>query len=118
MGRTLYRNLIPSLILLAYWKTWRKLFPNYWFWFWVAAGSIIAVALVGVASTAVDRIALYFIPIQMVVMARLPYLLRQRIPASTVITGIVFGYALVLFVWLNYASHAGYWLPYRNMLFL
>jgi hypothetical protein len=111
-------NLVPSLILLAYWKTWRTLFPNYWFWFWVAAGSIIAVALVGVASTAVDRIALYFIPIQVVVMARLPYLLRQRIPTSTVITGIVFGYALVLFVWLNYASHAGYWIPYRNMLFL
>ncbi|MFC1702013.1 EpsG family protein [Pseudomonadota bacterium] len=111
-------NLVPSLILLAYWKTWRTAFPNYWFWFWIAAGSVVAVALVGFASTAVDRIALYFIPIQVVVFARLPFLLRQRISPGTVTAGIVLGYTLVLYVWLNYASHAHYWLPYQNMLFL
>jgi hypothetical protein len=32
--------------------------------------------------------------------------------------GIVLGYGLVLFVWLNYAIHAGSWLPYRNILFI
>lgn len=111
-------NLVPSLILLAYWKTWRTLFPNYWFWFWIAAGSVVAVGLVGFASTAVDRIALYFIPIQVVVFARLPYLLRHRISPATVVAGIVLGYALVLYVWLNYATHARYWIPYKNMLFL
>ena len=26
--------------------------------------------------------------------------------------------AAVLFVWLNYATHAKYWLPYQNWLFL
>jgi len=111
-------NLVPSLILLAYWKTWRTAFPNYWFWFWIAAGSVVAVALVGFASTAVDRIALYFIPIQVVVFARLPLLLRQRFSPGTVTAGIVLGYALVLYVWLNYATHARYWVPYHNMLFL
>lgn len=111
-------NLVPSLILLAYWKTWRKVFPNYWFWFWIAAGSILAVAFVGLASTAVDRIALYFIPIQLVVFSRLPFLLRKQISPATITTGIVLGYALVLFVWLNYATHARYWIPYQNMLFL
>jgi hypothetical protein len=111
-------NLVPSLILLAYWKTWRTAFPDYWFWFWIAAGSVAAVFLVGFASTAVDRIALYFIPIQVVVFARLPLLLRRQISPATVTAGIVFGYALVLFVWLNYAHHAHYWIPYRNMLFL
>ena len=111
-------NLVPSLILLAYWKTWRTAFPNYWFWFWIAAGSVLAVALVGFASTAVDRIALYFIPIQIVVFARLPFLVRERISPGTVTAGIVLGYALVLYVWLNYATHARYWIPYKNMLFL
>jgi hypothetical protein len=111
-------NLVPSLILLAYWKTWRKVFPNYWFWFWIAAGSVVAVALVGVASTAVDRIALYFIPIQVVVFARLPFLLKNKISPATVTAGIVLGYALVLYVWLNYAAHAHYWLPYQNVLFV
>lgn len=111
-------NLVPSLILLAYWKTWRTVFPNYWFWFWIAAGSLLAVALVGVASTAVDRIALYFIPIQVVVFSRLPFLLRKQVSPAIVTIGIVLGYALVLFVWLNYATHARYWLPYQNVLFL
>lgn len=111
-------NLVPSVILLAYWKTWRTAFPNYWFWFWIAAGSLVAVALVGVASTAVDRIALYFIPIQVVVFARLPFLLRRQFSPETVTIAIVSGYGLVLYVWLNYATHAHYWIPYRNMLFL
>ena len=30
---------------------------------------------------------------------------------------IVLGYAAVLFVWLNYAVHAKYWVPYQNTLF-
>jgi hypothetical protein len=30
---------------------------------------------------------------------------------------IVFGYGVVLFVWLHFAAHAKYWLPYRNILF-
>ena len=111
-------NLVPSLILLAYWKTWRTVFPNYWFWFWIAAGSVLAAVLVGVASTAVDRIALYLIPIQVVVFARLPFLLRNKISPAVITASVVLGYALVLYVWLNYATHAKYWVPYQNMLFL
>jgi hypothetical protein len=113
-----FMNLLPSLILLAFWRTWRKIFPDYWYWFWIAAGSVLAVLLVGVASTAVDRIALYFIPIQIAVFSRLPSLIRNRSNAKVIRFGIVFGYALVLFIWLNYATHARSWLPYQNLLFL
>jgi len=111
-------NLVPSLILLGFWKTWRELFPDYWFWFWIAVGSVVSLLLVGVASTAVDRIALYFLPIQLVVFSRLPYLLRGRIDPNVLKSGIVLGYALVLYVWLNYATHARYWIPYQNLWFL
>jgi len=74
----------------------------------------VSVTFVDVASTAVDRMALYFIPIQMVVFSRLPYLLSKNISPNITSYGIILGYALVLFVWLNYASHAKYWLPYQN----
>jgi hypothetical protein len=111
-------NLVPSLILLAYYKSWRKSFPDYWFWFWIAVGSVLAVGLVDIASTAVDRVALYFLPIQLVVFARLPYLLRNGVEPGFVKVGIVTGYAIVLYVWLNYASHAYAWLPYKNYLFM
>jgi hypothetical protein len=111
-------NLVPSLILLFFWKTWRQTFPDYWFWFWIATGSVLAVGLVPFASTAVDRIALYFLPIQLVVFARLPYLLQGRLDPGLLKAGIVAGYALVLYVWLNYADHAYFWLPYQNYLFM
>jgi hypothetical protein len=110
-------NLVPSLILLFYWRRWKEAFPNFWFWFWISIASIVSVAFVGVASTAVDRVTLYFIPIQIAVFSRLPYLASRTIaPASTVLA-ILLVYSTVLYVWLNYATHAPYWLPYQNALF-
>ena len=110
-------NLVPSVILLLFGRSWKRRFPDYWFWFWIALGSILTVLLVGAASTAVDRIALYFIPIQLAVFSRLPSLIRHQGTSVVVRYGIVVGYALVLFVWLNYASHAKYWIPYGNVIF-
>lgn len=110
-------NLFPSLLFFMYRKEWKKSFDDYTFWFWIALGSIISVGLVGFASTAVDRVALYFIPIQLVVFARLPYLARKQISPSVIKVLIVLMYTLVLFVWLNFASHSYAWLPYQNLLF-
>ena len=111
-------NLIPSLLLLMYRKEWKRSFNDYTFWFWIAIGSIVAMALVGFASTAVDRMALYFIPIQLAVYGRLPYLARNQISPVMMKVIIVFGYAIVLFVWLNFGTFSGWWQPYRNILFM
>lgn len=113
-----WMNFVPSLLLLLYLRSWKKLFPNYWFWFLLAVGSMVGIILVDIASTAVDRVALYFTPIQVAVFSRLPYLTRKQISPQILRFGIVIGYALVLFVWLNYASHAQYWLPYKSVIFL
>lgn len=110
-------NFIPSLLLLYYRKEWQRSFNDYTFWFWIALGSIISVGLVGFASTAVDRIALYFIPIQLVVFGRLPYLARNQISPAFIKVVIVLGYALIFFVWLNFATHAYAWVPYDNIIF-
>lgn len=65
-------------------------------------------------STALDRMALYLIPLQLVVASHLPDGLGGRNRQNT---GGVFWvlayYALVQFVWLNFAGHAPYWLPYQ-----
>jgi len=50
------------------------------------------------------------------VFVRLPLLLYDRFPPPLLRFSIIMGYAAVLFVWLNYATHAQYWLPYRNTL--
>ena len=110
-------NLVPSLVLLFYWRKWKDTYPNFWFWFWIGIGSIVSVMLVGVASTAVDRISLYFIPIQIAVFSRLPYLANKTMSPNYTVLVVLLGYAAVLFVWLNFATHARYWVPYHNYLF-
>ncbi len=118
-------NVLPSVCLLLYWRQWKQLLPNFWFWFCIAIGSIVSIALVDVASTAVDRIALYCIPIQLVIFTRLPRLVKNHfswrsksISTHFVMFVLILAYAAVLFVWLNYATHADYWLPYQNVIFL
>jgi hypothetical protein len=76
-----------------------------------------AIGLFTVASsTAVDRLALYLIPLQIFVGSRIP---DTRIfgiaPASWNQLLILFSFA-VLIVWLLFAGHSQYWLPYRNLL--
>ncbi len=117
-----FMNVLPSLLLLIYWKRWKQSIPNHWFWFWLAVGSLVAFGIVDYASTAVDRMALYFAPIQLAIYSRLvhlPLLPGQRqLDPDMLTAAVVLGYAVVLYVWLNYASHAHYWVPYQNIIFL
>lgn len=74
--------------------------------------SVVALFTVS-ASSGVDRLSLYLLPIQAVAYSNLPYCLRRnRASDVTTLIGLV-GYAfLVQFIWLNYAFNAGYWIPY------
>ena len=65
-------------------------------------------------STALDRMALYFIPLQIVIASHLPDIFgsRGRKNNGGVFT-VLFYFAIVQFIWLNFAGHAPYWLPYQ-----
>lgn len=77
----------------------------------VAFGLLISGA---VPSTAVDRMALYIIPLQVFVFSNLPDALGgPESRKKTVITLILLFYALAFFVWLNFANFSHWWLPYR-----
>lgn len=65
------------------------------------------------SSTVVDRLSLYLLPLQMAVLARLPVAVTTPILARFAVVAYS---AVVLFVWLNYAVHADYWLPYRTII--
>ena len=68
-----------------------------------------------VSSTAVDRVALYLIPLQLFVFARLPRLAATTKTRTLVVLGIVGYYASVQFVWLNFATDSAGWGPYQCM---
>jgi hypothetical protein len=80
--------------------------------------AVIGLAFVGLlfvspSSTAVDRMALYIIPIQLLVLGRLPLALARTRDAYTLLAaGVVVYSAVVMFVWLNFANDASDWVPY------
>ena len=65
-------------------------------------------------STALDRMALYIIPLQLVVYAHLPDAIgvfgRRN---QAIVALILLYYATTLFAWLNFATHSSYWIPYQ-----
>jgi hypothetical protein len=80
--------------------------------------ALMALAFVGLllaspSSTAVDRMALYVIPIQLLVLGRLPLAFAgSRSGYRVLVAGVVAYSGAVLVVWLNLADNASDWLPY------
>jgi hypothetical protein len=105
---------VPAVILLLTWKRLRISPPEVRLWRWLATMALIllGVLFVSPSSTAVDRVALYLLPLQLFVFSHLPNLLRGG-SRLAVVAAVLLYYSVVQFVWLNYASHAIVWLPYR-----
>jgi hypothetical protein len=74
--------------------------------------SLLSMILLGVlsSSTVVDRLSLYLIPLQIVVLTRVALLAGSRLAGTTAVLAYSF---LIEFVWLNFADHARYWVPYQ-----
>lgn len=107
-------NAIPAGLMILWGKRLAPDPQERKLWTWIALFALLCLPLVGYASTAVDRIALYLIPIQLFVFSRVPTLAGNDMRLRTLLVlGVIGYYTAVLFVWLNFATHAEYWLPYR-----
>lgn len=109
-------NAVPAVLMLYFRKRFAMTKSEKRLWIIFSLISIlmfIAFFPTGL-STALDRIALYFIPLQLVVFAHLPDVIgRQGGRNQGIVAGVLVYYAAVLFGWLNFAAHSTYWLPYR-----
>lgn len=109
-------NAVPAALLLLYRKRFDM--PEAELQLWKIM-SVTALAMLGALattgfSTALDRMALYFIPLQLVVFSYLPDILGPPNRKNAhIVALILFYYAAVLFVWLNFAAHSEWWLPYQ-----
>ena len=87
---------------------------------WTLLSLLAVAAAIGLftvaSSTAVDRLALYLIPLQLFVGSRLPDTRLFSIPPATWNQLLIAFSFAVLIVWLLFAGHSSYWLPYRNLL--
>ena len=81
-----------------------------WFYFSLASFGALAALAVTPSSTAIDRLSLYLMPLQVVVLSRLPFVYASRQLGTALVVAYCFA---VQFVWLNFAVHAKYWIPYQ-----
>ena len=87
---------------------------------WTLLSLMAVAASIGLAtvasSTAVDRLALYLIPLQLYVGSRIPDVRLFGI-SPTIWNQLLIALSFaVLMVWLLFAGNSQYWLPYRNLL--
>ncbi len=109
-------NLPPALLFLLFQRRFQLSVQQKLLWrnFSIAALVALTILLFTEATTAVDRLALYLIPLQIFVLSRLPEAFPDRRKVNGQLALAVVAYsALIQFVWLNYAANAGSWLPYQ-----
>lgn len=113
-------NLPPAVLALTLRR--RLGFTPYqsdlWSVFALVALATLPLVLAASFSTAIDRLALFLIPLQIVILPRLPYIFGDRKALNAQLTLAVIGYsAAVQMVWLVFATHADCWVPYHSYIF-
>ena len=114
-------NVAAAVVLYVY----RKNLPfaegerRLWYVFAIAGIGFAAMLLFSPSSTAVDRVALYILPLQVVVFSRLPDIHWQKGVRSLAFkAAVIVSSLLVLIVWLELGNASYTWIPYRNYLWL
>jgi hypothetical protein len=109
-------NALPATIFLLLRNRFDLNEAQQSFWTWMSFGALAFIVLLAVSpsSTAVDRVALYWIPVQLFVWSRLPQAMGQRAGTQRQWLIVVLAYSFSMqFVWLFYADHRLAWLPYK-----
>ena len=84
----------------------RRLWRNF------ALASLAAMIMLALtpSSTAVDRISIYLMPLQIAVLTRFALVGRHRIAGTAAVLAYIFA---IEFVWLNFAQFSRFWVPYQ-----
>jgi len=112
-------NLVPATIFLLFWRRFQLSRDQLRLWTIFSVGSFVALGLLLTtpSSTAVDRISLYLIPLQIFVLSRVPRVFSKTANASVGLKFAIIMYsAAVQFTWLNYAENSSAWVPYNSYL--
>lgn len=109
-------NALPAAIVLIFRRRFNPDAKTRNFWLWMAWSALLFVPLliISPSSTAVDRVALYWIPLQIFVWSRVPDAFGVSGRRNPVwVFGVAAYSASIMTVWLMFADHAYAWLPYR-----
>ena len=109
-------NAVPGAALLLFAKKFSNEFRVNPHWYVIASIAVVSPFFAFIATTAFDRVAIYFMVIQIYVWSRIPMIFQNRDASAAITIGIILVYGLVFWVWLNYANHSYNWVPYTSIL--
>jgi hypothetical protein len=105
-------SVVPSLLYLVNRPKFRfsSVESKLWFYFSIASLALAVLLVASRSSTAIDRLALYVIPIQLAVWSRAHVAYNLHSVGRLLVVALA---GALLFTWLTFAVHAGYWVPYQ-----
>ena len=110
-------GVVAAIVFFLFKKRWKSVYKDSNLWSLFSMAILLLTPLVFIISTTVDRIALYLLPMQIVIFTRITILIIDNNIKYIFMVAILSMYVLVLYIWLNYGLHSVYWLPYKNILF-
>jgi hypothetical protein len=112
----LFMTFISAVLFFLYRREFKEVFYDERLWFVFSIISIFLLPLAFYYSTFIDRIAIYFIPLQLVVFSRIPILIESKINRTIFVFFVIALYLSSLFIWLFFGNFSNHWLPYQNIL--
>jgi hypothetical protein len=105
-------SVLPAILFLVAGRSMGFTRDQHLVWrnFSLASLALLALLFFLPSSAAVDRLALYTIPLQIAVLSRVRSVKPLRNTGAVLL--VLYSFA-VMFVWLNFANHAEYWVPYK-----
>ncbi len=110
-------NAVPALLFVFLKNHLQLAHTQRRLWLMMSLFALACIPLVVLSSTATDRVALYLMPLQLFLFARIYLVSDSPIWRSVIVLGVLFYYALVQLVWLTLANNAEAWLPYQMVWF-
>ncbi len=108
---------VPAVVLLLYQRRLGLTEQLRSFWVALSWASVVLLLILlwfPANSTAVDRVALYLLPLQLMVFSHLPSVWVFKGLPRFFVTLMVAAYSVLLMLaWLLFASHSNAWLPYQ-----
>ena len=108
-------NALPAALFMLYRKRFYLSESEIKFWTAISFCSLFFILLLvaSPSSTAVDRLSLYWIPLQLFVLSRVPDAFGPSMLTRRWIVYTLVAYSFVVhFVWLMFSPHAELWIPY------
>lgn len=112
-------NVVPALLFLGFRNRFglSQVDRRIWVMFSIASCAALVLLYLSPSSAAVDRAALFLIPLQVFVLSRIPSAFPSRGHQNLLLVGAVIAYSLAVeIVWLNFGQFSLCWVPYRSYL--